>query len=271
MDSDFDFLLIQQHGVFTRVQARTDGITMSAIRAQLDAHRWRRHGAGVLVAHNGELDTEAITCAALLACGSGALLSHDSAAFAQGLLDEPPSRVHVTVPERRKVAPRASVVVHRRRGQLRTAAGRRPPQVSVEDTIIDRSDAASTPDRVIALVAAAMSKRLTTPGLLAAALARRPRARWRELLQNMVADSDGVESVLEWRYRRDVERRHHLPIGARQQIAVGSGVRERRDVVYEEWGLVVELDGRLGQVGEVLQRLGWTGTLTSCPTCSAGR
>ena len=50
---------------------------------------------------------------------------------------------------------------------------------------------------------------------------------------------------MEVRYLRDVERAHGLPDGRRQ-------VRRRRtecDVWYEEYGLLVELDGRRGHEG----------------------
>lgn len=55
----------------------------------------------------------------------------------------------------------------------------------------------------------------------------------------------GVRSPLELDYLRLVERAHGLPHGTGQ-------VRRRRtevEVVYEEYGLVVELDGRLGHSG----------------------
>src|SRR5947207_2896910 len=50
--------------------------------------------------------------AAVLACGDGALLSHQSAATLHGLLNAKAGRVHVTVPRRTTVA-RAGIRVHR--------------------------------------------------------------------------------------------------------------------------------------------------------------
>jgi hypothetical protein len=52
--------------------------------------------------------------------------------------------------------------------------------------------------------------------------------------------------VLEYRYDRDVERAHGLPEAKRQVPFTGPGGRRgRRDRVYEDYALVVELDGRL--------------------------
>ncbi|MGH3495908.1 MAG: hypothetical protein ACRDP1_00380 [Nocardioidaceae bacterium] len=54
-------------------------------------------------------------------------------------------------------------------------------------------------------------------------------------------------SVMEHTYLVRVERRHGLPKARRQQPARGaSGAAAYRDVEYEEFALVVELDGRRG-------------------------
>ena len=57
--------------------------------------------------------------------------------------------------------------------------------------------------------------------------------------------ADGVESPLELRYLREVERPHGLPRGKRQHRARGTA----RDVYYSEFATVVELDGRIGHEG----------------------
>jgi len=51
--------------------------------------------------------------------------------------------------------------------------------------------------------------------------------------------------VLEYRYVRDVERGHHLPNGKRQARVARERQREYRDVLYDEFALTVELDGKL--------------------------
>jgi hypothetical protein len=249
VNEPFEFLLAEQHEVFTSTQAARSGLTRSFVRAQLAAGRWRRIDDRVLVAHAGGLDHVATLWAAVLGCGRGALISHDSAAHVQGQLAVPPMRIHVTIPEGRRIAPRPGVTLHRTRNPIRAAVGRGIPQVSVEDTVLDRAEFASNPDQVVALLVTAISKRSTTPQRMAAALARRRRSRWRELLSDLVADSLGLESVLEWRYRRDVERPHGLPLGVRQAVLSVNGVVERRDVLYDPWRVVTELDGRLGHTG----------------------
>ena len=53
---------------------------------------------------------------------------------------------------------------------------------------------------------------------------------------------------MELDYLRDVERAHGLPKGRRQRYR--GGLRYRTDVGYDQWGVLVELDGRLGHEGE---------------------
>jgi hypothetical protein len=122
--------------------------------------------------------------------------------------------------------------------------------------------------------------------------------------------AEGVHSPLERHYVRGVERAHGLPAARRQaKRRHGSGMRYL-DNLYEEYGVCVELDGaaahpaegrwrdtrrdnenfvqgartlRFGwpdvtghrcrtaaEVGTILRRRGWTGTLRRCgPACTA--
>jgi very-short-patch-repair endonuclease len=66
--------------------------------------------------------------------------------------------------------------------------------------------------------------------------------RWRRDLRKALDDAAaGCHSVLEFRYRRSVERAHRLPVGIRQWRRAGW----YDDVTYPEYGVHVELDGRL--------------------------
>jgi very-short-patch-repair endonuclease len=160
---------------------------------------------------------------------------------------------------------------------------------------------------VVGLVTAAISARLTSAVSLAGVLGGRSRARWRKLLRDLLDDGEGIESPLEWRYVRDVERPHGLPTAERQQVVKVGGRRQRRDAVYRAQRVVIELDGRLGhqsagafrdmrrdnaaaargevtlrygwmdvvgrpcevarQIADILRRRGWLGTLLRCPNC----
>ena len=73
---------------------------------------------------------------------------------------------------------------------------------------------------------------------------RRTRLRWRVLIGDILVDvKDGVQSPLERRWRRDVERAHGLPVGQRNQADDAGASRCYRDVRYLKYKTVVELDG----------------------------
>ena len=77
----------------------------------------------------------------------------------------------------------------------------------------------------------------------------RSRQRHRRLLGGLLAEvAGGMESYLELSYARDVERPHGLPSGDRQTFH--PGLPYERDVKYKRFGLIIELDGRLGHQGE---------------------
>jgi len=80
----------------------------------------------------------------------------------------------------------------------------------------------------------------------------RTKLRWRTDLGELIAAAAGGDhSVLEFRYHRDVERAHGLPQSARQvPFTTPGGGRGRRDRLYEPYGLVIELDGRLAHQPE---------------------
>jgi len=126
------------------------------------------------------------------------------------------------------------------------------PRTLVEETILDLVHAASEFDDACGWVTAAFGKRLTTEGILSASMKRRKRLRWRRELNEIVtAAAGGTHSVLEYRYDRDVERAHHLPAAQHQvPFTKPDGDRGFRDRCYQEFGLVVELDGKLAHPDE---------------------
>jgi hypothetical protein len=76
--------------------------------------------------------------------------------------------------------------------------------------------------------------------------AARSKLRWRADLDEIIlAAAGGAHSVLEYRYDRDVERAHGLPSAAKQaRFTKPDGSRGYRDRYYEEYGVIIELDGK---------------------------
>lgn len=239
-------LLRRQSGVLARRQALDAGLTDKAIAVRLRSGRWQRLHAGVYAAFSGEPPRAARLWAAVLRAGPAAALSHHTAAELYGLLSAPVPMIHVTVPSGSQVARPDGVVVHY---SGRLAQSRHPllltPRTRVEDTVLDLTQACGGMDEAVSLILRAGASRRTTPGLLLAALRRRPRVRWRApLVHALRAAADGVQSLLEFRYVNRVERPHDLPPAHRQNPVRHGGRHQYQDLAYEEYALVVELDGR---------------------------
>ena len=180
-----------------------------------------------------------------------------------------------------------------------------PSRTTLEDTVIDLCNTAEERD-VLDLVTRAVQTRRTNAVRLLTRVEARGRIRHRRYLRDILSDVvEGAQSALELRYLKDVERAHGLPRGTRQARARGG--KAFRDVRYDEYATIVELDGQVhlteklrdmrrdnaalldgdvtlrygwddvtqraclvaAEVAAILTARGWSGTLESCAYCRA--
>jgi hypothetical protein len=242
-------LLSIQHGIVSRGQARRAGWSDRQIGHRLKSGRWQRVYPHTFATFSGPLTRAGRLWAAVLWAGEGAVLSHETAAEIHGITERPAGGgIHVTVPARRRPGQLRAVrgiVVHRRdRGRDELAGPFALPRTSIEDTVLDLATNASTFDLAYSWISRAVSRQLVTPGRLRAALASRPRARWRSWLADALTDADAdSHSSLERRYVADVDRAHGLPRSRLQAGRVLNGKRHYRDCWYAEYRVAVEIDG----------------------------
>src|SRR5216683_2639777 len=250
-------LLKFQRGVITRPQALQVDMTREGIAMRLRSGRWQRLHQGVYATFSGQPERLAVLWAAVLRAGTEAALSHQTAAELHGLLS--PSTglsvasgsasvpmIHITVPRGSQVSRIAGVTLHYSQ-RIRDARHPMlsPPQTRVEDTVLDLSQTAASLDSALGWIFRACGSRRTTADRLRLAMDLRRRMRWRSEFSAALRDAgDGVHSLLEYRYLNRVERPHGLPRGTRQAAAEHGGRRRYRDVDYEEYRTLVELDGR---------------------------
>jgi very-short-patch-repair endonuclease len=253
---DLQRLADWQHGVLTRCQAERGGLTRSAIRARLSQNSWQRLYPGVYATFSGPLPRTAALWAAVQRAGPGAMLSYATAAEVGGLVDGQSELIHVTLPPSRRVSRIPGMVVHiseladQKRHPVLT-----PPQTRIEDTVLDLAGAATRLDDAYNWIIRALGRRLTTQDKLRASMDQRGRMRWRaDLAEALSADQAGIHSALEHRYARDVERAHFLPPGTRQAPVKRGQRTEYRDVLYEGYGVAIELDGRAAHPGDTRWR-----------------
>ncbi|MDF2979442.1 MAG: hypothetical protein K0S40_4170 [Actinomycetospora sp.] len=241
-------LLRDQHGVVTRAQLLARGFTDHGIRAQLDAGRWQALHDGVFLTCSGPATPDARRIGALLACRSGALLSHETAGELYGFVAADPSRpIHVTVRNGASAVRDDDVKVHRSRAFAHIAAmGADPPRTTRGHTVLDLVIAAPTADEAMQRAFQFSLDANVHPAALERAAALRHPTRYRRVVADAVALlRDGVLSALEHRYLVDVERAHGLPEGHRQRPVPVDGVLRYEDIAYDLPGAraIVRLDG----------------------------
>jgi len=261
MDSELPLtirnLARHQNGVVSRSQALRAGLTVDMIKFRIRSGRWRQIHPGVYATFTGMPGRSAQLWAALLSAGHGAVLSHETAAELHRLTDKRADPIHVTVPRQRHVIAVSAVRIHRSARAFESALGHaNPPTTKVEETLLDLTQTAATFDDVCGWVTRAFARDLVDETRLRAAMSVRPKLRWRSDLHELIAAAAGGDhSVLEFRYHRDVERAHELPEPSRQAAFTGPGGRRgRRDRLYRDYGVVVELDGRLAHQVEDQRR-----------------
>ena len=218
-------LLRGQRGVIASWQAEPAGLTPQRAKALVHAGRWQRLHYGVYASFTGEPTRQAVLWAAVLRAGPQSVLSHETAAELDGLVDKTSKLMHVTIPESRRVRPIAGFAIHRS-GRIFEARhpGLLPPRTMIEETVLDLAEEAARIDDVVSLLARACQRRLTFPWVLRERVQMRARFRWRAEIRQALDDVEaGVHSTLEYRYLRDVERVHGLPVAERQAWAVHGG------------------------------------------------
>ena len=240
-----------QADLLTRAQCLGAGAGDELIAWRVSSGRWVRIHSGVYLTKPGRADWLVRGVAALLrllstAQAADAALRGSSAAYLWGLEARPPATVELVVPASRYVTAPEGVTITRSRHFDRLVDDRAYPwRTTVAATVLDLADQSRATD-ALSVVARSVQREAVNVGELRRELAARARHRHRRLLDVALADVDeGGQSGAELLYIRDVESAHGLPRGARQAPS-DEGQRRYHDTCYEEFGLVVEVDGRLG-------------------------
>jgi hypothetical protein len=237
-----------QDGVVSHEQVVGHGLSRDVSARLVRSGSWQRLARGLYLTHPLAPSWDALAWGGVLLGGPRARLGPEASGFRHGLRPDPPTPLDVLVPVDHPIGSRGYWRFQRERPGARPGRSvGSPPRLSVEDTVLDLADGAAAGD-VVGVVTTAVQRRLTTPDRLRRNLDLRSRHAHRNLLLDLLTDVDqGAETPLEFRYLRDVERPHGLPRGHRQTSR--TGLRYVRDVRYDGFDLLVELDGRDGHEG----------------------
>lgn len=239
-------LAAAQSDVVSTEQCAGHGLGRHSIRRLVDEGRWQRLTPGAYFVRPGTPPWLSLAWTGVLLGGDHARLARHAAGHLQGICADGPELIELYVlgPTRRVDRECWSFRLERPGVRLRTSRGD-PPCTEIEDTVLDLCADADEAE-AIDIVSRALHTRRTSKQRMRRRLADRARVANRRLLVAVLADvAEGAESPLEVKYLRDVERAHRLPTGQRQSRRG----RNVRDVLYDEFATVVELDGRLGHEG----------------------
>lgn len=246
-------LLLLQSGLVTRAQLAGAGATLGDLQRALRCKALIRLEPGVYVNHNGPLSSLQRAWWACLHYGPGALIDRSAvelARAADGSRLTFPLTIgisHGRTPGFLEWAPAVRVS----RIDEFVAWNARPARMRPEVAALRWAAAVDDHGSRISALTDAVNWRTTRADRLQVALADLPRLPHRSFLLELVADlSAGTCSVLEREYLHRVERAHGLPGGQRQAARRSADGVELRDVLYELFRLVVELDGRAFHSGK---------------------
>lgn len=234
----------EQGGILSRRQAYALGLTRAHVRADLAARRWRKVGRQTVAVHNGPLGERAREWIAVLEAGPRACLDGASSLVVAGLQGFRPTAVRVSVPRGAMVVrvPGADVRQTRRWSPLDLESDG-IPRTRNEVAAVRAALWAQTDREATLVLTMAVQQRLVTPRELGEAMLRVRRDRRRRLVHEVILDlMGGAESLGEVDVARECVRRG-LPEPSRQVVRRGRGGRYFLDVSWEQWGVVLEVDG----------------------------
>lgn len=228
----------------SRDQLRRLGITHAELGAHVDGGRWRPVHTQSVAVHTGPLPTEGRLWAAVFESGDRGCLDGASALVAGGLEHYVEDVVRVSVP-RGVVVRRAPGIDIRQTRRLQpsdvAASGiprTRPEVAGVRAALWARSD-----KQAALLLTMTVQQGMTTADRFGAHLLTVRRDRRRLLVTTVVTDLlGGVRSLGEHEFAQECRRRG-VPEPSRQVIRKGRDGRWYLDVCWEQWGVVVEIDG----------------------------
>lgn len=235
-------LASRQHGVVARRQLLALGFTRDAIKRRLAQGRLHRLHPGVYVVGRPQVSDHGRWNAAVLACGTGALLSHRSAASLWGLLHTEGAAVEVTAPGRHRHLTQPKIHLYQPRSLTDADRAIRNgiPVTSVARTLLDLAAVVSSQRLRHAFEQAERLGVFHLPEVAAVVDCGRGRtgvAKLRALLVEATEPPD-LRSELERRFL-DFCREAGVPPPATNCIVAGHTV----DALWLRRRLVVELDG----------------------------
>ena len=233
-----------QAGVVSLPQLYAHGVTRSELRANLRAGRWQRVGTQGVLTHTGPLSGHSLLWSAVFEAGPRAFLDGESALLAAGLQHYRSERVRVSVPRGAKVRRLAGVDVRQtRRWAADDVVGQGIPRARPEVAAVRAALWAVSDKQAALLLTMTVQQGISTAELISREMLRVRRDRRRSFVHAVLLDLlGGARSIGELEFARECRVRG-LPEPTRHVLRRTGRGRSYLDVLWEEWGVIVEIDG----------------------------
>jgi hypothetical protein len=233
-----------QGSVVSRRQVYGHGITRWEVRAHVRARRWQLIGDQTVALHTGTVSAVGQMWAAVFQGGPRAHLDGASALVAAGLARFDVERIRVTVPRGAKVRRTKQFDIRQsRRWDPETVVRRGIPRTEPAVAAVRAALWARSPKQAALLLTMTVQQGLSTPEQLSVAAMAVLKDRRRRLVHEVVLDLlGGSRSLGEIDVARECRRRG-LPPPSRQVLRRDGPKRYFLDVFWDDFGLVVEIDG----------------------------
>lgn len=234
----------RQGGVLSRPQLYALGVTRYEIRGQVRAHRWQLIGDQSVCLHNGVISDVGHQWAAVFQGGPRACLDGASALVAGGLM-------HFIVEQHRVSVPRGARIRRSRLYDIRQTRRWAAADLAPSGIPRTRPDVAgvraalwAVSDRqAIYVLTLVVQQGLASAEQMGQQALRIQRDRRRRLVHDTIIDLlDGARSLGELDVVRALGSRG-LPLPSRQVLRRDRSHRYYLDLYWEDFGLVVEVDG----------------------------
>jgi very-short-patch-repair endonuclease len=234
-----------QCGVASRIQLYAAGVTRHEVRANIDAGRWQPIGRQSVLVHGGPVPHGSLEWAAVFEAGPRAFLDGASSLVAGGLRNFDVGVVRVSVPRGARIRRVRGIDVRQTRrwaaDDLVPGNGvprSRNPVAAVRGALWAKSD-----KQAALVLTMTVQQGMATPEQLGLEMLRVRRDRRRLFINAVILDLlGGVRSLGELDVARELRRRG-LPEPTRQVLRKGRNGNYYLDLIWDDWGVVVEIDG----------------------------
>lgn len=237
-------LAAEQGGVISRPQLLRLRVSRGQVRANIAARRWRKVRSQAVAIHTGDLTTLGEQWAAVLEAGPRAALDGASSLIASGLRNFDQESLRISVPKGSRRRRGKGLNIHQtRRYRASDLMASGVPRTKPAVAAVHGALWAKSNKQAVLILTMAVQQGLTTADRLGVAALRVRRDKRRLLIHATILDLlDGVRSISEHEFAQACRERG-IPTPSRQVLRRTKDGRYFLDVYWEEWGVVVEIDG----------------------------